>query len=1098
MSGVETVTILFTDLVGSTELASRVGPERAEALRQEHFGLLREAVAAASGREVKNLGDGLMVSFSSAAGAIECAAAMQQRHELRNHRAEDALQVRIGVSMGDATHEEGDWFGPPVVEAARLCAKASGGEVLLPELTRLMVGRRGDHTFELVGDLELKGLPEPVPTCRLLWEPLPAARVPLPDRLAAIPQTSFVGRAKVRGRLSELWESASRGERRVALLSGEGGIGKTRLATDLALESQASGATVLYGHFDEEVGAAYEAWTEALQRLVDYTPSETLQAHVGEHGGEVSRLVTLRVEDAPKPRVSDPETERYLLFRAVGDLLERAGAEDPILLFLDDLHWADSASLVLLKHVISNVVHARLLIVCTYRETDLPAGHPLGALLADLRRMDGIEWTALDGLEHSEVVALVEAAAGHELDVDGLQLAEALTHETDGNPFFLREMILHLVESGGVVQGADGRYVITVDVASLSLPGGVRDVVGQRVQRLGDRAAQVLRSAAVIGRQFDLDLLARVLDTDVDELLDVVEPAVTAVVLRESTEVQGRFIFSHALVNRTLYEELSRTRRARLHHKIAEALEALYGDRLDDRLPELAFHWSEATQGVDVPKAVQYARRAGERELRQLAPNVAARWFSQALEQLSTIDDDQVEERCELLILLGEAQRQAGDPAYRETLLEASSLAEQVQDADRMARAILANHGLYSWTKVGDADGERVAALRAALRATGTGSPYRSRLLAQLAAEISFEADYDSEVRPAIDEALSLARSSGNPSELGQVLASVVFAITSPALMPERLSLGAEFLDIATDLDDPYWIALASWYSLVNSMQCGASESLRNDFDRLRTLAESTRQPGIRYIALVASALEAQLRGELGRADALATEALGLGLEIGFPQALLFYGAVLGVIRYEQGRVEEIIDLYIDAAATSSIPMLEATTTRYLFEIGRAEEASANFARAAGESFPLPMDLLHLQGLARWAESALLAGDRDSARQLYDRLLPYRDHLVNAAVIAIGSAEMFLGRLATLLEQFDTAEEHFRRAQLMHEALELPLCQARNLTYLGEMLVRCDGVKDVARAREVLQEALDVARRHEAAGIEGDCSRLLADVVTSG
>ena len=146
-------------------------------------------------------------------------------------------------------------------------------------------------------------------------------------------------------------------------------------------------------------------------------------------------------------------------------------------------------------------------------------------------------------------------------------------------------------------------------------------------------------------------------------------------------------------------------------------MEVLYGDDPQERITELAHHWAEATQAVDVPKAVDYARRAGERELQQLAPNVAARWFSQGLEQLSTIADDHVDdERCELLIMLGEAQRQGGEPAYRETLLEASALAERIQDADRMARAILANRGLYGWTSVGQADAERVTALKAALR----------------------------------------------------------------------------------------------------------------------------------------------------------------------------------------------------------------------------------------------------------------------------------------------------------------------------------------------------------------------------------------------
>ena len=1090
MGGVETVTILFTDLVGSTELSSRVGPERSEVLRHEHFGLLREAVAAAGGREIKNLGDGLMVSFSSAAGAIECAAAMQQRHELRNRKAEEILEVRIGVSMGDATHEEGDWFGPPVVEAARLCAKANGGDVLLPELTRLMVGRRGDHTFAPVGELELKGLPEPVATCKLVWEPIAAARSPLPDRLAAIPQTSFVGRAKERARLSEVWETASRGDRRVILVAGEGGIGKTRLATDLALDAHASGATVLYGHFDDEVGAAYEAWSEALQRLVDNTPTEILQAHVLEYGGDLSRLVVLPLEDVPKSRSSDPETERYLLFRSVGSLLEKASHEEPVLLFLDDLHWADSASLALLKHVISNVINARVLVLCTYRDSDLPTGHPLGSLLADLRRIGGIEWVALEGFEHAEVVALMEAAAGHELDLAGLQLADALANETDGNPFFMREMLLHLVESGGLVQGADGRYVLTAEVGALGLPGGVRDVIGQRVQRLGDRAAEVLRSAAVIGRQFDLELLASVLDMDEDDLLDVVEPAISAAVLRESTEVQGRFIFSHALTNRTLYEELSRTSRANLHHRIAQALEALYGDRLDDRLPELAFHWSEATKGVDVPKAVEYARRAGERELQQLAPNVAIGWFTQGLDQLSALGDGHHQERCELLILLGEAERQAGEPAYRDTLLEASTLAEQIVDPDRMARAVLANTGVYGFTTLGTADAPKVTALRAALAAAPNTSSFRARLLAQLAAELGTDSatDFDEVVRPIVDEALTLARATGDLQVLGQVLEMIAYGRTRPDPKDERRELYAEFIRVATALDDPYLIASASFVNCNTIVEDGDVPAFQECVARMQLASASTGQPRLRYMAAIASVFEAQVMGQLAQAEALAGETLAVGMEMGFPLALTYYGAQLGAICLEQGRLGEVIDLYLQAADTSGIPTLEAIATFYLCELGRAEEASQRIAKAARDDFQLPRDFLYLTGLVRWAESAAIVGDLAAASLLYDRLLPYRDRVVNSAVVIQGSAEMYLGRVAHALGRVDDAIAHLATAVGVHEAMQSPLCLARTCLYQAEALASRGTPEDLRQGRHHLDRALDLAAHHGGVAIQRQCA----------
>jgi class 3 adenylate cyclase len=388
----ETVTVLFTDLVGSTELASRVGPERAEELRQEHFTILRQTVAAANGREVKNTGDGLMVAFSSAAAAVQCAKSMQQRMELRNRRTEPELWIRVGISMGDATREGADYFGAPVVEAARLCATADAGQVLLSDVTRVMVGRRGDHIFAPVGELDLKGLPEPVAACELVWEGLPAATVPLPDRLQVLPATSFVGREEQRELLNELWEQSRSGQRQVVLLTGEPGIGKTRLASYAALAAHAEGAIVLCGHCDEDLNVPYRPWIEALRDLVALAPATVLEAHVEKHGGELTRLVpemSGRIDNIPAPRESDPETERFLLFGAITDLLQTASAANGLVLLLDDLHWADKPSLLLLKHLICAGAGMHVMVLGTYRDTDLQVDHPLTALLADLRSVQG-------------------------------------------------------------------------------------------------------------------------------------------------------------------------------------------------------------------------------------------------------------------------------------------------------------------------------------------------------------------------------------------------------------------------------------------------------------------------------------------------------------------------------------------------------------------------------------------------------------------------------------------------------------------------------------------------------------------------------------
>src|ERR1700694_5407603 len=293
-AGVETVTILITDLVGSTQLESRVGPIVAEQLREEHFGLLRDAVGEAGGREVKNTGDGLMVAFESAAAAVSCAVSIQQRFERRNRSAAEPLAIKAGVSAGDASTAEGDVFGMPVIEAARLCDRCSAGQILAKELVAHLAAGRGD-AFVSVGALELKGLPESISAVEVQWEPAPVTGIALPERLRELPATAYVGRVSERERLTELWGKGCDGGLRLALIAGEAGVGKTRLSTHLALELHGEGATVLYGRCDEDLGVPYQPWVQALGHLVKEAPQRVLDAYVQRFGGELARLVpTLR------------------------------------------------------------------------------------------------------------------------------------------------------------------------------------------------------------------------------------------------------------------------------------------------------------------------------------------------------------------------------------------------------------------------------------------------------------------------------------------------------------------------------------------------------------------------------------------------------------------------------------------------------------------------------------------------------------------------------------------------------------------------------------------------------------------------------------
>ena len=299
-------------------------------------------------------------------------------------------------------------------------------------------------------------------------------------------------------------------------------------------------------------------------------------------------------------------------------------------------------------------------------------------------------------------------------------------------------------------------------MAMSSLPESVREVVEHRIDRLGEHGREALTIAAVIGRSFDVELLAQLVEMSEARLLDELEAAVQASLLRESTEVVGRFDFEHALINHTLYQGLGRTRRARLHHLVAEAIEQLYGADSDEHLGELALHWRLATVSVDRPRAADYSLRAGRRALDSLAPSEAAKLFGDALDMLGSVASAA---RSEALIGLGEAQRQTGVPAYRETLLEAAGIAAELRDADLAARATLANNRGFG-SSYGGVDLGRVAALERALELDDPPQPARhARLLALLAKELAFEPDR-ARRRALADEAIALARQAADPRTL--------------------------------------------------------------------------------------------------------------------------------------------------------------------------------------------------------------------------------------------------------------------------------------------------------------------------------------------
>jgi class 3 adenylate cyclase len=1076
----EMVAVLMTDLVGSTAMADRVGPEAAEELRTEHFGLLRGALQHTGGREVKNLGDGLMVVFSSAAQALLCAARMQQAVEARNRRCEEQLGVRIGVSVGDTATQDGDYFGEPVVESARLCAHAAGGQIVVNALVRQLAGSRDGHSFQSLGGLQLKGISEPVQAFELQWEPAAGGKIALPERLRELPATGYVGRVAERAMLQALWGQAQDGALRLALISGEAGVGKTRLSTHLALSAHGQGASVLYGRCDEDLGVPYQPWAQALRHLVGESPISLLQAHVERHGGELARLapaLSERVLEAPVPRQSDPETERYLLYAATAGLLHEAGEQEPVVLVLDDLHWADAPSLSLLRHVIGAAPTARMLIVGTYRDSDLSREHPLAALLADLHRERGVHRLRLTGLETTDVLALMEAIAGHELDESGKELAAEITRESAGNPFFAGELVRHLTESGAIVREEGGRWRLAGEVADLGLPQSVREVVGRRVERLGADARTALSAAAVIGPDFDLDLLAAVTELSEASLLDLLDEAVSAALLREDSERAGRFAFTHALVEHTLYQDLGRTRRARLHQRVAEALEEQCGDDPGERLGELAAHWTAATVSAEPGKALHYAMRAGAHALAALAPAEAARWYRQALALHEQAGRKDRNERCELLIGLGEAQRQAGDPASRQTLLDATELARELHDTERLCRAVLANSRGFT-SQVGAVDADRVRGLQDAAQALSEDDPRRAQVLALLANELHYSGE-TARVRDLAAQAVELARSTGDEAALAYALAQAIWAITAPDTLEQRQRLIGELRHIIERVDDPRLRSLGVAVRLTASMEGGDRAEIESALAARHAVAAAVAayasEPGVRWAWLMTDAGWSLAQGDLERSELLAVEAVqaGIGTE---PDAAVIFGVQLFAVRYFQGRLAELVEQSLTLSqrahafaghrAGAALALIAAHREQEARELALAERLAE-----------IPLDQGWGHGMMLWAVVCSRLGLTDRCRECYESISPFPGQLVGNGGWIVGTFDWALGILAAALQRREQADDHFAAAAEIEERLGAPLLLARTQLDWARALLARGRPEDLQRAQHMLEQAEEVAGR---------------------
>ena len=876
---------------------------------------------------------------------------------------------------------------------------------------------------------------------------------------------AFVGREAELKELLVGLEAAVAGRGRLFLLAGEPGIGKSRLADELIREARARGARILAGRCWEAGGApAYWPWVQALRAYVREAPPELLRAQLGAGAVELAQILPeLReiLPGLPEPVSLDSEGARFRLFDATAEFLRNASAGQPIVLVLDDLHAADTPSLVLLQFLARELGSTHLLVLGAFRDVEPVAGQPLIAMLAEVAREPVTRRLSLSGLSGRDVMEYLALTASA---IASPELAAALHEETEGNPLFVGETV-RLLSLEGVQRNPTG------DVR-LAIPQNVRDVIARRLTHLSEECNRALLLASVLGREFVLDALARVGGVSEDELLDSLDEAMAARVVSEVPGGPGRLRFAHVLIRDTLYEGLTTARRVRLHRQAVAALEALYGDHPGTHLAELAHH---SVAGRDFDKGLEYARRAGDRALALLAYEEAARLYRMALAALDLADVRDERARCELFLLLGEAEARAGDSsAAKNAFVDAAEIARLLGLPRELARAAAGYGGRIAFARAGG-DARLVPLLEEGLTALAENEvELRARLLARLAGAL--RDDYSRERRDALSrEAVELARSTGNPAALAYALDGRAAAIIAPDTVAECIALGSELREVAERIGDAERVAQGHIHRLHAHLQVGDLHEAEVDEAVASQISNELRQPAQLWQVASIRAMLALAAGQLTEAEKLVPQALALGERAQPGMAIPVYQLQRFTLCEFRGGLEEfepaIRDLVVEYPAR---PVFRCALAHLYVKVGRLPEARRVFVNLARNSFStLPFDIEWLYGMSMLAETCSALNDEASAAVLYRLFLPWATF--NVADIAEGmrgSVSRYLGILATTKGHWRSAAEHFEDALEMNERMGTRPWLARTQHDYGRMLLARDAPGDKEKAQLLLSQAL--------------------------
>ena len=899
-----------------------------------------------------------------------------------------------------------------------------------------------------------------------------------PRRAEPAVRRTFVGRERELAELTDALEAALGRRPTLLLIGGEPGIGKSLLADQASSLAAARGMRVLWGRCWEAGGApAYWPWAQALRAyLRDMDPADVRRL-LGTGAADVAQMLPELhglLPDLPPAPSLDPDGARFRLFDSVIGFLRVASDVRPLTVVVDDLHAADAPSMLLLRFLAHELRDVRIVIIATYRDAESRAGGALNETVAELRREPIARLLALGGLDRPEVAGCIELVAGARPDD---ALAMAIHDETEGNPLFVTELVRLLAAEGRLAEASGSPW-------RASLPQGMREVIAHRLRHLSPDCRDLLTEASVLGREFRFDVLEAVSGRSRDELLDLLDEALAARVLTDLPGSRTGLRFSHALIRDSLYSELGRRERMRLHRRAAEALELVYGAAREPHLAELAYHTFEAAPAGDVRRAIDYARQAAERAADLVAYEEAARHYEMALDALALEPDPDEALRCELLLGLGDAQARGGDTAaWKDTFAGAADIARAISASEQLARAALGYGGRFVWFRAGS-DRRLIPLLEDALGALSRDHPLRARLLARLAGALRDRpvAERRAEL---CREAVELARGLDDRGALANAVEGTYAALTWPRDVDAWLEMATELTRLGTETDDAENAFSGHQHAWGAQMVRGDIAAADAELASMAEFAGALRQPAQLWGLGMSRAARAMFDGRFEEAerligDTVALRSRGHGTLGGVDDTTFDYVRILQTfgLRRERGGLADLweaIERY--SAEHSTFFIFRCVMVSADSQIGRAADAQRELDRLGDDGFA------GLETGTEWhfsasllAETVAALGAARHAPGLYRALRPYGAYnVMNYPELSLGSAERYLGLLATTMARWEDAEAHFESAMTANARMGArPWLAHTAHDYAAMLLARGDPAR--GRPQDLVREAIGAFR----------------------